>query len=322
MDLAFTEEQLAIRDAVREALEGECAPSVVRAAWKEPQPQLWSLLGELGVWGTALPEEAGGLGLGMLDLVLVLEELGRAAFPGPSIEVVAAAPALFEAGEDDLVARVALGRALVSVVAPDGHAVDADRCEAVLSVQEGGVRWIEDPDLSARSSVDGSRRLFAVSGQGRLLSCSRQALLDRASLAVAAQTLGAGRKVLDLAVAYAKDRHQFGKPIGSFQAVQHQLADALLRLSFAAPLVYRAAWSLDHRSAHTPVDVAMAHSAALDAADLACRKALQVHGAIGYAFECDLHLWMKRVWALRAAWGGPAVHRERVAASLFGGTDV
>lgn len=318
MDLSFTEEQRALQQAVSDALAGECTPATVRAAWQAPQPALWSLLAELGVWGMTLDEAHGGLGLTLVDQLLVLEALGHAAVPGPTIEAIAVGSALIEGGEHELAAGLASGAVKVSLVAPDGYALDADQCAAVLRVRGAEVELLTEPSLQARSSLDGSRRLFAVSGEGRPLRCDAAALRDRASLAASAHALGAGRRVLDLAVAYAKERRQFGKQIGSFQAVQHHLADALLRLSFAAPLLHQAAWALDHPSDHTPVAVAMAHSAVFDAADLACRKSLQVHGAIGYAFEYDLHLWMKRVWALRAAWGSPATHRERVAAAIFG----
>jgi alkylation response protein AidB-like acyl-CoA dehydrogenase len=142
----------------------------------------------------------------------------------------------------------------------------------------------------------------------RLLSLGR----DRASLATAAQLIGCSRRMLDMAVQYAKDREQFGKPIGAQQAVKHRLADALIAQELARPLVYRAAWSLATSSADAEVDVSMAKIRAAEAARFVAKQALQVHGAIGYTIECDLHMWMKRAWALAAAHGDVAHHRERV----------
>jgi alkylation response protein AidB-like acyl-CoA dehydrogenase len=124
--------------------------------------------------------------------------------------------------------------------------------------------------------------------------------------------------MLQLAVDYAKVREQFGRPVGSFQAVKHHLADALLRADFAAAPVYRAAWSLSGRSPRAAVDVSMAKVYASEAAVFVGKKALQVHGAIGYTTECDLHHWMKRAWALSRAWGDPATHRARLQAAVLG----
>ena len=182
------------------------------------------------------------------------------------------------------------------------------------------VSIVRSPELTRRTSVDGARRLFAVSGDGVPLDCDADALLDRALVAASAQLIGLSRRVLDEAVGYAKERRQFGKAIGTFQAVQHHLADALLAIKFAAPLVYRAALSVgdanDSRGAHASIALLRAASAA----DLCCRKSLQVHGAIGYTTELDLQLYMKRALGLSRAWGTSAWHRDRAAALLLGET--
>lgn len=143
-----------------------------------------------------------------------------------------------------------------------------------------------------------------------------RAAFDRGALGTAAQLVGLGRRMLDLAVAYAGERHQFGAPIGSFQAVKHQLADAALRLRFAAPAVYGAAWSLATDGPTAGRDVSTAKALASDAARQAGRTALQVHGAIGYTVEADLHLFQKRAEALARTWGDAAWHRRRVAEAL------
>ncbi len=146
---------------------------------------------------------------------------------------------------------------------------------------------------------------------------SHEAPADRGATGVAAYLDGLGRRMLDMAVAHACAREQFGTPIGSFQAVQHHLADARLASEFAIPLTWRAAWCLDHDPEHAAIAASMARAKSGDAALLIARKSLQCHGAMGYAHEYDLQLFMKRTWQLAAAYGDPASHRRRVAALLF-----
>jgi hypothetical protein len=131
-------------------------------------------------------------------------------------------------------------------------------------------------------------------------------------MGVGAVLVGVADRLIAMAAQYANERSQFGKPIGSFQAVKHQLADALVRVEFARPVVYRAAWSLAEGDPDAGLHASMAKAMASEAATVAARTALQVHGAIGYTWEHDLHLWMKRAWALAAAWGDAAAHRARV----------
>jgi alkylation response protein AidB-like acyl-CoA dehydrogenase len=320
MHFAFTPDQLEMRDAIRGALQSECTPAVVRASWTTPQPQLWKLLAELGVLGINTPEQAGGLGLGAVDWVLIVEEAGRVALPAPLTEALAALPLLAAAGETALVGTVLSGEGTIALARPGGYASGADTATVVLEVSGTEVRLLENPACVAQSALDGAHHLFSVSGDPRTLAGDGAALTDRATLATAAQLLGLGQQILDTAVSYAKTRTQFSKPIGSFQAVQHHLVDALLKLRFAAPLVYRAAWSLDEHAPDRSVHIAMAKIAASEAAGLACRKSLQVHGAIGYTLELDLHMWMKRVWALTQDWGDPAHHRRTAAAHALGET--
>jgi alkylation response protein AidB-like acyl-CoA dehydrogenase len=141
-------------------------------------------------------------------------------------------------------------------------------------------------------------------------------LLDRAAAGTAALLVGLTDRMLAMASSYAKERHQFGKPIGSFQAVKHHLANARVALEFARPATYRAAWSLATAQPSLSHDASMAKAMASDAAELAARVALQVHGAIGYTWECDLHFFLKRTWALSRAWGDAATHRRLVLAAL------
>ncbi|HYI45105.1 MAG TPA: acyl-CoA dehydrogenase family protein, partial [Actinomycetota bacterium] len=185
----------------------------------------------------------------------------------------------------------------------------------------------ERTSLKPRPSLDRARRLFAVEwapeagtkiAQGEATQRAVDVAFDRGALAAAAQLIGLAGRLIEFGAEYAKERHQFGKPIGSFQAVKHLLADALIRLEFTRPVVYRAAWSVANDVPDRRRDVSMAKAAASEAADHASRAALQVHGAIGYTEEHDLHLWLLRAKALSSAWGNAAWHRSRVGTAVLG----
>jgi alkylation response protein AidB-like acyl-CoA dehydrogenase len=155
---------------------------------------------------------------------------------------------------------------------------------------------------------------LVASGTGAATAIRR--LTDRAAVATGAELLGLARRMVEIAADYAKERRQFGSPIGSFQAVKHLLAGARVALEFARPVVYAAAWSLDEGTPDASRASSTAKAYASDAAVEAARVALQVHGAIGYTWECDLHLFLKRTWALSESWGSAGHHRMRVLDSL------
>lgn len=327
MRFAFTDEQLEFRDAVRDLLAKECPPSRVRAAWHDADGRsgCWAALAAMGVVGLTAPEGAGGLGLDEVALVPILEEAGRVALPEPLVETTAVAIPLLAAAGDDRVAALASGEATATVIGPlDGLAVWADDANVVVLVDEAEVHAIDRATvtLEPRTSVDGARRLSWVDADvsdATLVGGADAAALaaDRGALGTAAVLLGLADRMLALTVDYASGRRQFGAPIGSFQAVKHHLANARLALEFARPLVYRAAWSVAHADPGRPVHVSMAKASASDAAALTARVALQCHGAIGYTTEYDLHLWMKRSWALQRAWGDAAWHRRRVGGAIL-----
>jgi len=313
----FTPEQLEIREAVRSALAGAVPPSRVRSAWSAPDLEMGPLLASIGALGIEVPEAAGGMALGPTWWVTAAEEAGHVALPFPLAEVIALQTTLTQTGHGDLLARLAAGEALVTVGRADGYTVDADRADAVFVVDGDRLGQVVQPTLTAVQSVDGARRLFRVDGDVTWLDADGAAVFDRAALATAAELIGVSRRMIAMSVEYAKARQQFGKAIGSFQAVQHHLVDATLAVAFAAPLVYRAAASLETGDPLSSVHVSMAKHHASEAATLAARKALQVHGAIGYTFECDLHLWMKRAWSQASAWGDARFHADRVANHLL-----
>jgi alkylation response protein AidB-like acyl-CoA dehydrogenase len=312
---AFTEDQLAFRDAVRALLQKECPPEIVRAAWTNETgrtSRAWRSLGEMGVLGALVPEAQGGLGLSELDVVLLAEETGRVALPEPFVEhALVGAPLLATAEAAAGVTTVTAGDPLVPYADTSAMLVQLGR--------ESFVAGREDVTLEPHRSVDHSRRLFGVEAAApvRLEATEVSTAYWRGNLGFSAQLVGLGNHLLDTTTDYVVARHQFGAPIGSFQAIKHKLADVRIALEFAAPLVYRSAYSLATRDPGARTHVAMAKAAAADAATLAARHALQCHGALGYSFEYDLHLWIKRVWALSATWGDATWHREYVARAIL-----
>jgi alkylation response protein AidB-like acyl-CoA dehydrogenase len=335
MDFGFDDDQLAFRDAVRDLLDKECTPTTVRAAWDAPAGALdrgvWGRLSDMGVLAALVPERADGLGLDELALVLVLEEAGRAGLPHPLLDTAAVAAPLVAGGGPSTGPGPAgapdahgLGMVATDLGGPHvGCAADADWL--LLHDPVGGGVHLVDPAAAvttAVETVDGARRAATVDWQPapETVVTADPALIglarERGAFGAAALLIGLGQRMLDLTVTYVTERRQFGVPIGSFQAVKHHLADALKELSFARPAVYRAAHSLATGAATRERDVSMAKAMASDAAWFVGRQALQCHGAIGYTVEHDLHLYLKRTWALASAWGDAGWHRARVADAL------
>ncbi len=286
MDFRLTPEQTGFAQSLGELMSKADSVAAARA-WAagdhDPGLALWKRLAEQGVTALVAPEDDGGLGGTLVDLVVAFEVLGHHLAVGPWIESAALAPQV----DGDLVTVA------VAEVAP--YALDADVARLLHGVAGEQVR-----------SVDTTRRLFAVDSPATY----DDAALDRATLAASAQLLGCGERLLADSVEYVKQRKQYGRTIGSYQAIKHQLADVRIALDFARPLVLGAALTAASR------DVSAAKVAAGDAAYLASRVALQVHGAIGYTAEFDLGLWINRVRALVGAWGTSSHHRARIAESL------
>jgi alkylation response protein AidB-like acyl-CoA dehydrogenase len=299
------------------ALSAADVPRAVRA-WADgdtaPGRKIWAQLADLGVTALLVAEQYDGIDATPVDLVVAAERLGRWCVPGPVAESLAVAPLLLSG--DERSAALAAGELIATVAAPPltPRAVDADSAGLVLLAQNGSVR--DATAATQHSSIDPSRRLFEVtaSGEGRPADVERA--VEFGALATAALLVGAGQAMLDQSVDYANQRHQFGRAIGSYQAIKHKLADVHIAVEMARPLVYGAALSLGDRSADTARDVSAAKVAAAEAALLAARSSLQTHGAIGFTHEHDLSLWLLRVQALRSAWGDPTWHRRRVLGAL------
>ena len=318
MFFGFDDDQVAFRDAVRDLLDKQCPPEVVRAAWDgDLDAQVWRSLDEMGVLSLLVPESSGGLGLDERSLVMILEETGRAGLPHPIVETAAVAAPLLAAHDEPALSLVAtdLGGRNIACAA------DADR----FLLHHGAELHLVEPDgvdLEPLATVDRARRaarLRWAPAPATLLTddpAVKALAFDRGALGVAAQLVGLGQRMLDMTVGYVTEREQFGQPVGAFQAVKHHLADALKELAFARPAVHRAAHSIAVAADTRARDVSMAKAMASDAARFVGRQALQCHGAIGYTVEADLHLYLKRAWALAGAWGDAAWHRDRVGRAL------
>jgi alkylation response protein AidB-like acyl-CoA dehydrogenase len=335
VDFDFSEEQYLLRDTVRDLLRRESTPAQVRAMWDDERgrsPERWRKLGELGVLGLLVPEQHGGSGLGEVDMVLVLEEAGRSVLPEPLLESAAlAAPLLARAGNDALqgewLPRLASGAAVASVgLQSQPYVVDAT-ADLLLLERDGELHAVTQDRVTLQplKSVDGARRLFKVTaetGDDTLIGSSAehgQWAFDHAAAATAAQLVGIAGALLDQTVEYVKQREQFGRKVGSFQAVQHRLADMLLQVESARSAVYYAAYALANSLPDASLAASVAKAAANDAERYANQNALQLHGGIGFTWEHDLHLWLKRGKALEWQYGDADFHRKRIAEAIYAG---
>jgi alkylation response protein AidB-like acyl-CoA dehydrogenase len=342
MDFTFNEDQQALRDSVSRFLMVEAAPEKLRAIWQTDagrSSELRAKLAEQGLTALSVPESLGGLGLGDVDWSLMNQELGYFGIPDSLADTAYLATGLLAALPEahplrstwltriaDGSARIALGHPVNPWVA-DAHLADL---LLLAHPTPQGTEWhaltLDQVQHTACPSIDASRRLatvrwtpseatrIALAAEGQALADD---LLDRGALSVSAQLLGLAQRMLDLTVDYAAQRKQFGKPIGSFQAVKHQLADVVTKIEFAKPVLYRAATAMEESEAQRSVRVSHAKLACADAGWFSARKGIQVHGAMGYTWEVDLQMFMKRAWVLDAAWGDRAFHKQRLSDALL-----
>ena len=339
MDFTFTEEQQMMAAAFRELLDELCAPAALRelAAGGGDPGARWARITELGLPGVLAPEAAGGMGLHDVDFVLIAEEAGRAVLPEPLVEHAGVAiPLLAELAPAapraaDWLARAAGGGARIAVGAACNPFVLGSAQADALLLQHGDEAHLVERnavELAPQPSIDGLRSLARViwkpSPDTRLAAgesgrAAWHRAFARGAVYTAAQCLGITARIVELSVAYAKERSQFGKPIGSYQAIKHQLASVQVKLEFARPHVYAAVTRVGDLDERADAAVSSAKLAAVDAADLAARTGIQVHGAMGYSWEVDLHFYVKRALALAGSWGDRSFHARRVQSLVLGG---
>jgi alkylation response protein AidB-like acyl-CoA dehydrogenase len=307
MDFTMSDEQVMLRDTARGLLAKHCPMSLVRAHIQDPSAAdpLWEQLRE---W----VELADGP---LVDLCLFLEECGAVLAPGPFLSTVLAKQLV----DVDSTATVALagadGQWAVNDETTKTFVLEADRVDSVVAVSSAGVAVVAPMGLRQVGSVDWSRRTFEVDVPpgGTSTPADIDAWLERATVALAAELVGTARWLLHTTLEYAKQRVQFDVPIGSFQAIQHKLANMSLAVERAVSATYYAAMAIDaddpdrHRAAH------VAKAAAGRAATLCAKDGIQIHGGIGYTWEHDLHLYIRRAYASEHLLGTSAWHHDRLA---------
>jgi alkylation response protein AidB-like acyl-CoA dehydrogenase len=352
MNFEFTDDQRAIKRTANEFLAARYKLESVRELAESERgftDEQWRELAELGWPGVIVPEVDGGLGLGAVELVVIQEEMGYALAPSPFLSSVSAALLLVAAGTDEQRARWLPGlssgelRGAVAVwdegagwapdhseVEPSGGTLSAvkiavpDAASADVLVVAGADRRHYLVEASAATitpekSLDPTRKLYRVELDGApaepLRSEPERIAHAYATIvtALAAENVGVAQRAMEMAVAYAGDRKQFDRPIGSFQAISHRCAQMLLEVEGARSLSYWAAWALDHEPATGPRAASMAKAYAGDAGFRVCASSIQVHGGIGFTWEHDLHFFLKRAKANAHAFGDARWHRDRVA---------
>ena len=368
MDLEFTDDQHELRDNARAVLAGACPPALVRRVHdgKGDGGELWATLVDLDWPAVGVPEADGGVGLGFVEVGILVEELARVTAPTPFLATATQyAPVLREAGAGALLADAAAGRvtgtlalaesgrwepAAVTATARrrgDGwvlagtksHVIDgatADRLAVVARADDGGGLGvfvlpgatvsatepgaIIDPTLPIATVVlDGAE----VEGDAVVVEPGDEAAdrivaraVEEATVALALSTVATCRAIFETTLQYAKDRHQFGRPIGSFQALKHRLADCYLAVERATALGWFAALTIAEDDDRRPVAASMAKAAAGECQRLLTRDGLQLHGGVGFMWETDLHFLLKRAKAGDLLFGGAATHRARLAGLL------
>ena len=321
MNFDFTDDQRAIKETARDLLAKRFKLEKLRelAESKTYADDAWSEVSELGWPGIFIAEENGGQGLGILELVILLEELGYVLAPVPFLSNAAAGLILQDAGATDRLEGVATGqqRGTVGVVR-DGRAAlvpDAEESDFIVLLDGTEATLVErgDAQIEPIDAIDPTRRYAAVTANGgeSLGDVSRGR--DLISLAVAAELVGISQRVLEMAVEYAKDRKQFDRPIGAYQAVSHACAEMLKQVEGARSLVYYAGWAADAAPDEFSLAASMAKAYASDAGWNVSASALQVHGGIGFTWEHDLHWFLKRAKTDGVLYGSARDHRERVA---------
>ncbi|MEE9282167.1 MAG: acyl-CoA dehydrogenase family protein [Myxococcota bacterium] len=368
MNFGFSEEQEFLRTTAREFLESECPSTIVRELMEEPagySPELWKKMAELGWTGLLIPEEYGGADLNLVDLIVILEEMGRALLPSPFFGNLLGTLAVLEAGNDTqkkgLLTEVAAGNRILTFAITeeagteqasdistsaepqgDGYQVsgtklfvpDAQNADTlVVAARTGGEGeagislLLVDRDttglaITPLQSMDMTRRIAEVTFDrtpARLLGAldggwkTWEKVRSGALVALSAEALGGAQKVLDDSVAYAKERVQFGKPIGVNQAIKHKCADMLIEVESSKSITYYAAWAVAEGIDEAPLAASMAKAYTSDAYRHCSAENIQIHGGVGFTWEYDCHLYFKRAKAIEVTFGDPTEHRERVA---------
>jgi alkylation response protein AidB-like acyl-CoA dehydrogenase len=360
MQFGLNDDQISLRDSAREFFTGECPPATMRRLSETEgadDAALWAQLAGQGYTGIIFGDAYGGIGLGVVELALLMEEAGRVLLPGPLFSTVALAGAVLDAcGSDEqkarLLAPICRGDARATLalleegaswdpaalrLAAAGGRVsglklfvtDAAVARFIVVAAANGVFVVETAAPGVRiepmAGIDATRRIYAVTfDNAPAETLAHPEGLGRglsvATTALVAEMVGGMQRTLDITVEYAKTRKQFGKPIGGFQAVQHMCADMYLETESARSAAYYAAWALQERAADAAASVAIAKLYASDVARAVGNRGIQVHGGMGFTWESDLHLYYRRAKASETMLGDSTYHRERLARLVIDGS--
>ena len=347
MKFDLSEDQALLRQSTRDFLSSEWPPERARQVMEhEPRgyvPADWQRLAEMGYLGLILPAHGGGQGLGAIELAVVLEEAGRACMPGPYLDSVLAAATLAAAGGHEALLRaISAGTQLVTLAREDapfrGTKATPTRCmdgrirgrkyfvpfaaqaDALLVATPDTLCLVPKPfDVTEMPTMDPAQRFGEVAFDHAANAVGPASLLERvdrlAAVSASAMLLGVMSRAMEMTLEYVRTRQAFTRPIGSFQALQHRLADMLLKTESTRSAVYRAAWCYDTNDADVALACAAAKAYAGDAARLVCGDSIQMHGGIGFTWELDLHFYFKRAKTLEQFYGSTEVQLERALAA-------
>jgi alkylation response protein AidB-like acyl-CoA dehydrogenase len=353
MQFGLTESQEILKDSARKFFAGECPPSEVRRLMETDtayDATLWRKLADQGYTGIIFPEKYGGVGLGKIELILLMEEAGRALLPGPFFSTVVLSGGVIDAvaspeQKEKYLAPICHGDARSTVATLEAAAswdlddiqmtavngkltgeklfvADAAVADWLLVLARNGI-FLVDPKsptvtISPMSTMDLTRKVYGVRFDatpaeklGDLAAATTA--IDIATTALVGEMVGGMQRTLDMTVEFAKLRKQFGKTIGSFQAVQHQCADMYLETESSRSAAYYAAWALEENAPDASVAVSIAKMYASDACRTVGNRGIQIHGGMGFTWENDLHLYYRRAKASETAFGDATFHRERLA---------
>jgi alkylation response protein AidB-like acyl-CoA dehydrogenase len=349
LDFDLNDDQRELRDAARRFLEKEAPISYARAMMDDERgyrDDIWKQMASLGWLAIAIPEEYDGLGMGEISLAILLAEMGRVLTPGPYLSTVLAAMTIADSGSDaqkqQYLPKIAAGDLIATVATEPGHAEirdgamvgerlfvpDGASADVVIVVghtakDEASLFICEPTSRTPVGYMDETRKVAHLRFEGARAEqlgssdlSSVHRLLDIGALAIAAESLGGSERVVELAVDYAKDRQQFNRPIGSFQAVKHRAADMHVMVESLRSAVYYAAWATERRNDDASLAISMAKAYAADSFRKVAQGGIQIHGGIGFTWEHDMHLFFKRAKADEVAFGDATFHRERVAKLL------
>jgi alkylation response protein AidB-like acyl-CoA dehydrogenase len=328
MDFRLNADQQALQSAARDFLRKEVTSTVVRASFDSPDgdaPELYKKMAELGWLGITVPEELGGVGMGLVEAAVVFEQLGYVNAPGPYLGTMLATTLLVELGATDLLPTLIDGSVRATVTQDLDHVIDGQIADAIVVVADGKSTWYERDafEVTAHPAVDGTRRLASVgiTGKGRELGSDEAftysmsdgpaRAIDACATLLCAEMVGGMQWALDTTVQYVKDREAFGRPIGVFQAVQHKCADMLVNTESSRSAAFYSAYAIANELPDAAFASSVAKAYCSDAAHSVTGECIQLHGGIGFTWEHDAHLYFKRADTNRILLGSAGYHYER-----------